>query len=732
MVVDEALRFLIVEDAPAHVERLRTELRRAFPRGLATRVETEEGFRQMLDEFAPDAVLSGLHLAGFDGLAALRLARQLAPGTPFLIISGSVDIEGAVRCMREGADDYLLRGRLAHLGTALREALARRRQAALPPALLVPFQDEDGLWDWNLRRNRIVFSPRWKSMIGYASDEMGDRPEEWLSLVHPADITRLSQALTTSVRASGTDFEVQYRIQHKDGGVRWMLSRGVVLRDSRGRPYRVVGAQTDVTARNEAEARLRHQSAHDPLTGLANRHLFLARLDQAILEARRQGKSSAAVMVLDLDRFRLVNASFGQAEGDRVLREFTRRVGLCLRRIDTLARLGADAFVILVEGIQHMGEALHLAGRIETALESPFRVAEHDVFVTASIGIAPAEPHYASSSALLADADATMHVAKARGGGQHEVFHPGIHEQIRLRLETESELRQGLASEQIRLYYQPTVSLATGELVGFEALARWEHPQRGLVTPADFIPLAEETGLIVALGQRLWREACRFARALDDMGAQSSLSVSVNLSAREFIQPDLIAHFAEGLGAAGIDGRRLRVEITESLILRDLDKVSRTVVRLKEMGISVDVDDFGTGYASLDYLRALPLDALKIDRSFVSRMATSAKDAAIVRSIVGLARRLGIGCVAEGVSAPRQVRELQAAGCRHAQGFLFAAPVHAEGARALVGRRWAVASDGPRPAGGDAALSSLLDHLERLLEPAGAVETEGKDADADG
>jgi diguanylate cyclase (GGDEF)-like protein/PAS domain S-box-containing protein len=717
--VDEPLRLLIVEDAPAHVERLRAELRRAFPRGLATRVETEEGFRQMLEEFAPDAVISGLHLARFDGLTALRLARQLAPGTPFLIVAGSVDIEGAVRCMREGADDYLLRSRLDRLGTALREALSRRRMAALPPAILMPFQDEDGLWDWNLRRNRIVFSPRWKSMVGYTSGEMGDRPEEWLSLVHPADIAPLSQKLTDCIRASGTDFEVGYRIAHKDGGFRWMLNRGVVLRDSRGRPYRVVGAQTDVTARKEAEEQLRHQSAHDPLTGLASRHLFLARLDQALLEARRQGKSSAAVIVLDLDRFRLVNASFGQAGGDRLLKDFTRRVGLCLRQIDTSARLGADGFALLLEGIQHMGEALHLAGRIETALESPFRVGEHDIFVTVSIGIASAEPHYTSSSALLADADAAMHVAKGRGGAQHEVFHPGIHDQIQRRLETESELRQGLASEQIRLYYQPTVSLATGELVGFEALARWEHPQRGLLSPAEFIPLAEETGLIVNLGQGILRQACLFARALDDMGAQSSLSVSVNLSAREFMQPNLVSSLEEGLQAAGIEGRRLRVEITESLILRDLDRVSRTVGRLKEMGISVDVDDFGTGYASLDYLRALPLDALKIDRGFVSRMATSAKDAAIVRSVVGLARRLGIGCVAEGVSAARQVRELQAAGCSHAQGFLFAHPVHAEGARALVGRRWAVAANGPRPGGGDTALISLMERLERLLEPAG-------------
>jgi diguanylate cyclase (GGDEF)-like protein len=511
---------------------------------------------------------------------------------------------------------------------------------------------------------------------------VGRRPREWRSLVYPEYVEPTSETPRASERATAPELEIRYR---------------------------------------RLEQRLQHQASHDALTGVSGRQAFLERLDRALGDAHRTGHCTSAVFVIDLDRFRLVNDGYGHAEGDQLLQEFTRRVSQCLRRLDTLARLGSDTFAVLVGGINELSSARQFAARIEEALRLPFEVAGQEVFVTVSVGIAPVDPSYQSAATLLRDADATMHVAKARGGGQSEVFHPGIHEETRRRLQAESDLRRALDDgNQLSAHYQPTVCLVTGALVGFEALARWDHPVRGLVLPGDFISLAEDTGLIVPLGQQVVRSACGFLRELEVAGAPSPLSVSVNLSAREFGQDDLVRHFESALREARVPGHRLRVEITESLLLKDLDMASRKLSGLREMGIAIDVDDFGTGLSSLHYLRRLPVDAIKIDREFVSRLGEGGKETAIVRSIVSLSRGLGIECVAEGVSTQDEVATLRVLGCSRAQGFFFARPAQAQAARALVGRRWSVTRGSPPSVPSLAPdapmLPGLLSRLDDLLD----------------
>jgi len=431
-------------------------------------------------------------------------------------------------------------------------------------------------------------------------------------------------------------------------------------------------AATDVTARRKAQARLLQAAFYDPLTGLPNRALLKDRLEVAF--ARAQGREAArfAVLFLDLDRFKLVNDSLGHRAGDELLVQIARRLESCRRAGDTVARLGGDEFTLLVEGVNNEEEAIAVAERVHRALAPPFLVEGHEVFAGASIGIALGGPGTERVEHLLRDADTAMYRAKVRAC-RHAVFDSSMHERVMAALRLENELRRALERGEMRVHYQPIVDLSAGRTVGVEALVRWEHRERGLVPPGEFIPLAEETGLVVPLGRWVLDEACRALSVLPE-----PLTLAVNLSGRQLLQPEFCDQLRETLARCKLDPARLRLELTESLLIGNGAAAVQALVNLRATGVRLCIDDFGTGYSSLSYLHELPIDALKIDRSFIAAMAEDGRKTKIVQTILLLGKGLGIEVVAEGVETPDQVELLRQLGCERGQGYFFARPAPLE------------------------------------------------------
>ena len=439
-----------------------------------------------------------------------------------------------------------------------------------------------------------------------------------------------------------------------------------------------------VRLRREAEARLVYQAYHDPLTGLPNRALLLDRLGQALARAGRRGEP-VALLFLDLDRFKRVNDGLGHAAGDRLLVAVGERLRACARAGDTVARLGGDEFTLLLEGLTDAAEAEAVAAAVAAALEAPVVLDGQPVAVTASIGVALAGPGGAEPAGLLRDADVAMYRAKARGKARVEVFDAAMAAGARERVAFEADLRQAVERGELRLAYQPIVELATGRVVGAEALARWAHPARGVVLPDAFVPLAEETGLIVPLGRWVLAEACRQGRAWQDR-FPTPPTVSVNLSPRQFQQPGLVEEVAAALRSTGLAPDRLQLEITEGAVMADADGAVATLRQLRGLGVRLAIDDFGTGYSSLGYLQRFPIDLLKVDRRFVAGLGRDAGDTAIVEAVVGLAHALRLRVVAEGVETVEQAGRLRELGCELGQGYHFGRPAAAEAMAALMAK----------------------------------------------
>jgi diguanylate cyclase (GGDEF)-like protein/PAS domain S-box-containing protein len=437
------------------------------------------------------------------------------------------------------------------------------------------------------------------------------------------------------------------------------------------------GAQSELAARRHAEAELAHQATHDPLTGLPNRMLLQDRLGQAVAHLER-GTRAVAVLLLDLDRFKVVNDSLGHAVGDKILISVAERLLAAVRPGDTVARLGGDEFVVVCDDLHGELDAVGLADRIGDAFAEPFTVEDHSLSVHASIGIAMARDESSSPEALLRDADSVMYMAKGHGGSRWEIFDASLRERVVERLRVETDLRRGLSDEELALYFQPVVSLATGAVVGAEGLARWEHPGRGLILPDDFIGVAEESGLVVAVGDRALLDGCKRLAAWAKDDATAAYTMSINVSVRQLLQSDLVASVRHALAATGADPTHLALEITESALMDDVDRASAVLGRLRALGVQLWVDDFGTGYSSLIHLRRLPLDGLKIDRSFVAGLATTAEDRTIIASIISLAHSLGLVALAEGVETQAQADRLRELGCDLAQGFLWSPAVPAD------------------------------------------------------
>jgi len=698
--IDDPLSILMLEDDAQDQQLLERELRKHVRQLALTWVTGPQDYERALRTFPFDLILADYDVPGYHGLAALELAQQIAPRTPFIVVTGSLDEETAADIIKAGAADYVLKERMARLGPAIGSARERQRiEAEKETALLALRQSEeryalavcganDGLFDWDLRHNRIHFSPRWKEMLGYAAADIGSAPEEWLGRIHPEEVGEFRQRLDAHLKGQDAHFELEYRIRHRDGAYRWMLTRGLAVRDERGEAYRMAGSLTDVTRRKEAEERLLHDALHDALTGLANRTLFGDRLHQALARSRRRDDYSFAVLYVDLDQFKVINDSLGHVAGDEVLVALARRLEACLRPGDTVARLGGDEFAVLVEDVDDASEALRIADRIHEELGPPLKVRGHEVFASASVGIARGSARYDHAPDLLRDADIAMYRAKRRGRGTSEIFDSSMHAVATLRLKMETELRRAIERQELRLHFQPLVSLETRRITGMEALVRWQHPERGLLLPGEFIPLAEEIGAIVSLGRWVMKSACTEARRWQEQtNGGPPVAVSVNLSARQFAQSDVLALTCEALDASGLPAPSLRLELTESTLMDDPAGTAARLGQLKQLGVNLDIDDFGTGYSSLSYLRRFPIDALKIDRAFVSRMDAEVEDREIVRTIVTLAANLGVSAVAEGVETPAQAAQLRSFHCPYAQGFLFSRPVAAAAAEELLRSR---------------------------------------------
>jgi diguanylate cyclase (GGDEF)-like protein/PAS domain S-box-containing protein len=579
----------------------------------------------------------------------------------------------------------------------LREAITRLQESEERYALAAQGAN-DGLWDWDLLRGTVYFSPRWKAMLGIPEDRAFSDAAEWLGRVHGDDRARVEAALAQHLEGRTPHLEVEHRMRHDDGGFRWMLVRGLAVRQDGAKPTRIAGSLTDITDRKVAEEKLLHDALHDGLTGLPNRSLFMDRLSQAMAFQRRSEGYRYAVLFLDIDRFKTVNESLGHFQGDRLLVAVARRLTACVREGDTVARLGGDEFVLLLEEFPDPQEPLRVAQRIHDELAPAHDLDGNVVFATASIGVAMGDREYQKPLEILRDADTAMYRAKDLGRAHHVVFQPSMHARARQLLQLEADLRRAIDRGGLHLTYQPVVSLASGAIAGCEALCRWEHPARGSIPASEFIPIAEETGLIVPLGEWVLRQACLAAKAWTlRLPANETFSLAVNISARQLLDSPLLDHVGAALAESGLHGASLRLEVTESVIMEHVGPATLLLNQLRNLHVHLLLDDFGTGYSSLGYLHNFRFDTLKIDRSLVSRSDQGGRQTEIVRTILGLARALSMEVVAEGVETGQQASQLQQLGCDFAQGFFFSRPVAADALGQLLAerRRLPVASAPP-------------------------------------
>ncbi|HVF57372.1 MAG TPA: EAL domain-containing protein [Pyrinomonadaceae bacterium] len=543
--------------------------------------------------------------------------------------------------------------------------------AAIGMALVSP----KGKW---LQVNRSLCE-----LLGYSEEEL--LTTSFQELTHPDDLAPALTNLKKLVKGKVSSCQTETRYLHKQGHavcVLWSVAR---ITDAETGAVRLIFQVQDITERKRAEERLMHDAFHDPLTGLPNRALFIDHVKLTIARAKRRDSRLFAVLFLDLDRFKIINDSLGHMIGDQLLVGIARRLETCLREGDTVARVGGDEFTILLEDIEDETEAVSIVERIQTELSAPFNLSGHEVFTTVSIGIAPSSTGYDDPEDILRDADTAMYRAKSLGKARHEVFDKAMHAFAVNLLQLETDLRKALDRREFFMLYQPIVALDDFHLCGFEALVRWQHPERGLISPMDFIPVAEDTGQIIAIGEWALFEACRQMRRWQkSFPSESPLFISVNLSSKQFTQPNLIEQVRVILERTRLDPRSLKLEITESAVMENIDTTTEMLRQLRALGVQLSIDDFGTGYSSLSYLHRFPIDTLKIDRSFVTRMVDNSENIEIVRTIVMLAQILGMDVVAEGVETKEQLGLLRKLGCENGQGYYFSRPTSVTEAEKII------------------------------------------------
>jgi diguanylate cyclase (GGDEF)-like protein/PAS domain S-box-containing protein len=641
-----------------------------------------------------------LDIRGEDGASIAPDARPL--GRVYATRQGVYDVVVSVR--RDTDDEaWLLVNAQPQLTAdgAVRQVictltdLTRRRHAEL--ALRQSEQFVKAIFA-NVREGLIVYDHelRYVAWNKYMEDVTGIRPDQVLGRKALEVFPHLreqgiDQLLARALGGEATQVSDAQYVDSRTGALKWYIGSYAPLRNPAGLVIGVIGTLHDITDRKRMEQQLLHDALHDALTGLPNRALFVDRLQRALERSRRRPDDLFAVLYLDLDRFKVVNDSLGHSLGDELLVEVSKRLQAALRGVDTVARLGGDEFAFLLEELEGLGDATRAANRILADVSAPFLLEGQEVFTTASIGIILGAKGYERADDVLRDADIAMYRAKAQGRGRHQVFDRSMHARAVELLKLETDLRRGIERGELRVHYQPILSLASGRVVGMEALVRWQHPERGLVLPADFIPLAEESGLVLPLGEWTLQEACRqLARWRSRSPCPHELQMSVNLSARQFSQEGLVGKIEQALREGALPPASLILEITEGSIVEDSDRARAIIAALKELGVRLYIDDFGTGYSSLNSLHRFPIDGLKIDRAFVAGMAGGGDELEIVRTVVLLAQSLGLPAIAEGVETPEQLAQLRALKCGYAQGYLFSPPLEAEEATRVLeaDRRW--------------------------------------------
>jgi len=557
---------------------------------------------------------------------------------------------------------------------------------------MIAVVDKDG--------HRLYNSPSYQKILGYCQDELSTTSP--VEQIHPDDRTRVFEA-AQKARLTGRGERLEYRIRHKDGSWRVLESTASAIRGDNGETDGLVIVNRDITDRKRAEEMLAHNAFHDSLTHLPNRVLFLDRLERALAVSRRHTDFKFAVLFIDVDEFKVVNDSLGHAAGDTLLIQIAQRLTSCIREADTvlsplsdrkaaepsvgnstLARPGGDEFAVLIEELHDPSDAVRVAERLQKRLAIPFDLDGHEIFIMASIGIAFSSNAGAEAQDVLRDAEIAMYRAKHSGKARCEVFDSGMHVDALKRLQLEADLRKALELGEFRVYYQPVVSLRNSQIVGFETLSRWQRPS-GIVMPGEFIAVADEIGIILPINRQLLQEACQQLHAWHKLfPSDPPLAIAVNITPKQFAQPDLATQIGEILQQTGIDPSCLDLEITETIAMADVSHSSVALAQLKALGTRLSIDDFGTGYSSLSRLQRFPVDTLKIDRAFISRMDSDLETYEIVRIIVMLAHSLGLKVVAEGVETQQQVDMLKQIGCELAQGYLFSKPVSHQTAEQLL------------------------------------------------
>ncbi|MEW5926976.1 MAG: EAL domain-containing protein [Gemmatimonadota bacterium] len=601
-------------------------------------------------------VLIGTGVGGIRDLTD-RWSRALRAGEEAAAVNESLQSEIAERRRAEAA---------------LSESEERFRQVAE--------NIEQVFWLVDCAERRVLYvSPAFESVWGRTCASLYERFD---SLVDTLQEEGRAETASLFLSASGATRE--YRIERPDGTVRLIQTRCFPVRNGTGDVYRIAAISEDVTDRTQAEADLLRIASHDPLTGLPNRSSFMTRLQRSVGRLTYQPQAQFTVLFVDVDRFKTINDSLGHLKGDELLVSVGQRLEECVRPEDMVARLGGDEFAILLHGTSEPADAARVASRIQARLSEHLVLGTQEVFVSASIGIVTSLG-YDHPEEMLRDADIAMYRAKQSGRARYQVFDVAMHSAAVTRLHLETDLRRAVEREEFILHYQPVVCLETGTVCGFEALVRWPHPQRGLVPPGEFIPSLEETGLIRTLGGWVLQQACRqLQQWLVRHPERESLFVSVNLSGKQFADRNLVPRVREVLRETGLSGKRLKLEVTETVLVDDPEAAAAMLAELKELGIQIQIDDFGTGYSSLKYLDQLPIDMLKVDRSFVSRIRHGSQGAEIVRTIVGLGKNLGIAVVAEGMETPAQLNYLKQLGCDYGQGYIFSRATSAEAAEDML------------------------------------------------
>ncbi|QLF94061.1 EAL domain-containing protein [Pseudomonas sp. ABC1] len=667
------LRALMVEDSEDDALLVQEVLRAGGYDLHALRVDTEDDLLQALHGDAWDIVLADYCLPAFSAEGTLRVLRESGRDIPAIVVSGTVGEDVAVETIKLGADDYLLKQNLTRLVSAVRHTLdvaeGRRQQRRLERMKTIILDSSpDLICMLDAQGFFLEVSAASQAMLGYAPGELEGQHFE--AVVHPGDLGR-AQDEVDSILGGRPARNFENRLLHRSGAIVHLLwSAAFSSIDGV-----IVAVGHDISERKQSEQRIRYLAMHDELTGLPNRNLIQDRIAQAIAHSRRNG-GVLALLYLDLDRFKIINDGYGHLFGDAVLKASGERLVRLVRECDTVARLGGDEFLILLTDLHQPSDADVVARKVVDTLDRPLLVQGRDIHLSGSVGVSLFPFDGDTAAELIDNADMAMYRSKELGRSTYQFFTHEMSQKTLRRVELETCLRGAAAAGQLQLVYQPKVSLEHGRIIGCEALLRWHHPELGLVSPGHFIPIAEDSGLIVPIGDWVLRAACRQARAWMDAGLPP-VCVAVNVSARQFLQQDVVAWVTRILEESGIPPDWLELELTESLIAQDIEKVTVTIDRLKDIGVKLSIDDFGIGYSSLSYLKRFRVDTLKIDQSFVRNMLVEAEDSTIVRAVISLAHNLNFKVIAEGVETEQHCHFLRSNGCDEIQGYYFSKPVTA-------------------------------------------------------